>query len=92
MNKRSLRILEFHKIQEQLATFASSKGAKKKCLNIKAMTEEAQIEIAQQNTRDAFLRLEHDGNVAFAGIHDVRESEKSAPRFPLRNFSTLHPF
>lgn len=76
MNKRSLRILEFHKIQEQLATFAGSKGAKKKCLNIKAMTEEAQIEIAQQNTRDAFLRLEHDGNVAFAGIHDVRESEK----------------
>lgn len=74
MNKKSIRILEFHKIKERLGEFASSISAKKLCLNLEPLTDRAAIEFLQQNTRDAFLRLEQYGNVSFAGIHDIRSS------------------
>ncbi len=76
MNKRSLRILEYPKILEQLAGYAASRGAKKKCLRLSPMKDMAEIGTAQEETRDAFLRLEKDGNVSFAGVTDVMGSLK----------------
>ena len=76
MNKRSLRILEYNKILEQLAGYAASRGAKKKCWHLVPMTDRTDIEQAQEETRDAFLRLEKDGNLSFAGVTDVLGSLK----------------
>ncbi len=73
MNKRSLRVLEFNKILEQLADHAATEGAKKKALSIKPLKDRAKIELLQQNTRDAFLRLEKYGNVSFSGVRPVAE-------------------
>lgn len=76
MNKRTLRVLEYNKILEMLATYASSAGAKRKCLKLKPLTDRPAIELLQQNTRDAFIRLEKQGSCSFAGIRDIRGSAK----------------
>lgn len=76
MNKRSIRVLEYNKILEQLEKFAVTPGAKKKVMNLKPYRDRAKIEELQQNTRDAFLRLEKYGQVSFSGVKNVSESMK----------------
>lgn len=74
MNRRTLRILEFDKIRQQLAGFAASKGAKQKALQLMPSSDPVQIGTLQQNTRDAFLRLDTDEGIGFSGTRDIRES------------------
>lgn len=76
MNKRSIRVLEYNKIQEQLESYAVTFGAKRKVHNLKPYRDRATIEALQQNTRDAFLRLEKHGQVSFSGVTNVSESLK----------------
>ena len=76
MNKRSIRVLEYNKILEQLSSHAVTEGAKRKISHMKPLREIAKIEELQQNTRDAFLRLETQGNVSFSGVRNVNESLK----------------
>ncbi len=73
MNKRSLRVLEYNKILEQLAEHATTEGAKRKIAGIKPLKDRIKIEQLQQNTRDAFVRLEKYGNVSFSGVRPVSE-------------------
>lgn len=74
MNKRSIRVLEFNKILEQLEEYAVTDGAKKRIQRLKPLRDRAVIEGLQQNTRDAFLRLERHGQVSFSGVTNVTES------------------
>ena len=76
MNKRSIRVLEYNKILEQLSGYAMTEGAKKKIASLRPSNERNVIEALQQNTRDAFLRLEKYGQVSFSGVRDVKESLK----------------
>ena len=76
MNKRTLRVLEFNKILESLARHAASEGAKRKIMQIKPLKDPDKIVLLQQNTRDAFLRLEKYGGVSFTGVQAVRDSLK----------------
>ena len=76
MNKRSIRVLEFNKILEMLSGYAYTEGAKKKSLSIKPLKERNKIELLQQNTRDAYLRLEKTGSTSFSGVRPVAESLK----------------
>ncbi len=71
MNKRTLRVLEFDKILNELCGFAVSDAAKKKCLKIKPKTELALIEDLQEETRASLLRLNKYGNVSFSGVRDI---------------------
>ena len=74
MNKRSIRVLEYNKILEQLEQHAVTAGAKRKVSHLKPYRDISTIEALQQNTRDAFLRLEKHGQVSFTGITNVSES------------------
>ena len=76
MNKRTLRVLEYNKILDMLASYAVSMGAKRMCLKLKPLTNRPEIEALQQNTRDAYLRLEKQGSCSFSGIRDIRGSLK----------------
>ncbi len=76
MNKRTLRVLEYTKILDMLASYAVSPGAKRLCLKTKPLTERVRIEELQQNTRDAYLRLEQHGSCSFSGVRDIRGSVK----------------
>ncbi|SER04033.1 DNA mismatch repair protein MutS2 [Lachnospiraceae bacterium NE2001] len=74
MNKRSIRVLEYGKILEQLESHAVTLGAKRMVQRLKPLRDRAEIEALQQNTRDAFLRLERHGSVSFSGVTNVTES------------------
>lgn len=75
MNSKSLRILEYQKILNRLSAHAASQGAKKMCWQLKPLKNREDIESRQQNTRDAFLRMEKLGSVSFAGLQDIRSTE-----------------
>lgn len=71
MNKRSLRILEYTKILAMLTDFATSPMAKKRCDRIKPQRDIDIINQLQEETRDALLRLNRQGNVSFTGLTDI---------------------
>ena len=71
MNKRSLQALEFDKILELLAQYAASEMAKLRCRRIVPQRDINRIITLQEETRDAFLRLEKYGNLGFSGLTDV---------------------
>lgn len=76
MNKRSLRVLEFNKILVMLTEYAASDMAKKRCDRIKPQRDINVINTYQEETRDALLRLNKQGNVSFSGLKDIRASLK----------------
>lgn len=76
MNKRTLRILEYNKILTMLADYASSPMAKKKCDRLKPQKDIAVINTLQEETRDALLRLNRQGNLSFSGLTDIGASLK----------------
>ncbi len=76
MNKRSIRVLEFNKILDQLSDYAVTEDAKRKVAGLRPYNDRNKIEQLQQNTRDAFVRLEKYGQVSFSGIKNIKESLK----------------
>ena len=74
MNKRSLRVLEFDKILNELSGYATSEGAKKRCLKISPRVDIEEIRQLQKETRDAVLRMEVYGQPGFSGIRPMQET------------------
>lgn len=71
MNKRSLRLLEYNKILAMLTEYAASPMAKRRCDRLKPQRDFATINVLQEETRDALLRLHKQGNVSFSGLTDM---------------------
>lgn len=76
MNKKVLYTLEYNKITEQLASYASSDWAREHCLHLKPMTGKAEIEQAQAETAAALSRIYRKGSIDFSGIHKIGMSLK----------------
>lgn len=76
MEKKALHTLEYDKIIEKLTEFAFSQKAKKRCQNLLPMTDIHQINIAQQQTDEALLRIFAKGSLSFFGIHPIGEMLK----------------
>lgn len=76
MNKKVLHTLEFDKIIETLTEFAYSRLAKEQCRNLLPMTDIASINAAQEQTKDALMRIFKKGSLSFSGIHPVAASLK----------------
>ena len=66
MNLRTLRLLEYNKIVEMLTSYAASPMAKRKCERLKPRRDLTLIQTLQQETRDALIRLNTQGNLSFA--------------------------
>lgn len=77
MNKKALRILEYHKIIDMLTEKASSAPGKECCKSLLPMTDIQEINTAQQQTADAFNRLVKGGRIHFNGNKDIVYSLKS---------------
>ena len=71
MNEKVLKTLEYNKILNQLSEYACSPEAKKRCLALRPITDKAQIEQLQLQTKDALSRLFRCGNLSFSGVHSV---------------------
>ena len=76
MNEKVLKTLEYNKILNQLSEYACSLEAKKRCLALRPITDKAQIEQLQLQTKDALSRLFRCGNLSFSGVHSVNDSLK----------------
>ncbi len=76
MNEKVLKTLEYHKILSQLSEYAYSPEAKRRCLKLVPITDWAQIEHLQLQTKDALSRLFKCGSLSFSGVHSVNDSLK----------------
>ena len=76
MNKKVYLTLEYNKILEKLAEYASSEEAKKRCLNLEPITDAAEIAHLQENVSDALSRLYRSSSLSFSGVHNVNGSLK----------------
>lgn len=86
MNERALRVLEFHKIREQLAQFAASELGKEQCLTLEPLTTLDAAHRAQQETEEALYVLSYRGDSPIPYSTDVRpclqRAEKGAVLSP----------
>ncbi|RRF94960.1 MAG: endonuclease MutS2 [Lachnospiraceae bacterium] len=70
MNKKVLHTLEFDKIIERLAAFATSDKGREYCRLLNPISDIDKIRVRQKETGDALQRLFKKGDVSFSGIHD----------------------
>lgn len=71
MNKKTLRILEFDKIIEQLAALADSEPGKRLCLRLTPKSDPDKIRLMQKQTSDALARLLRGGSTSFGSNKDI---------------------
>ena len=76
MNQKVYHTLEYYKILDMLAGYASCEETRKRALALTPITDAAEIEHLQQTTSDAFSRLYKGSGISFAGIHNVNASLK----------------
>ena len=76
MNKRTLRVLEYYKIIEQLTSFATCPAGKRMCERLKPSTDIIEIERSQTETGDALTRVYQHGSISFSGVYPIGEAMK----------------
>ncbi len=76
MNQKVYHTLEYYKILDVLAGYASCEETRKRALALTPITDTAEIEHLQQTTSDALSRLYKGSGISFAGIHNVNASLK----------------
>ncbi|MDE7358898.1 MAG: endonuclease MutS2, partial [Lachnospiraceae bacterium] len=77
MNKKVLRVLEYHKIIDRLTEKASSEPGKRLAAALVPMTDLEDIRTAQTQTADALGRLFAKGSTSFGSNRDLGMSLKS---------------
>ena len=76
MNQKALKTLEYDKIIEQLASYASSPLGRKKCLELVPSSSLSQITRMQHETHDALTRRLKKGHISFGDAKDIRGALK----------------
>ena len=77
MNTKVLSVLEYNKIIEKLASYASSPLGKDMCTKLVPVSDKDRIEEAQKNTSDAFDRLIKKDGISFGSNKNVTLSMRS---------------
>ena len=77
MNEKVLRVLEYHKIIDQLTEKATSEPGKRLAAALLPMTDADEIQRAQTQTADALSRLFSKGSTSFGSNKDLGMSLKS---------------
>lgn len=73
MNERALRVLEFTKIREMLSAYALSEAGKKKCLELKPLSDFSEVNKALDETEEAVVALTYLGGNPLASFEDISE-------------------
>ncbi|MBQ6562272.1 MAG: endonuclease MutS2 [Clostridia bacterium] len=86
MQKRTLRVLEFTKIREQLAGLAVTEMGRELCLALEPEINLEEVRAAQQETEEATVVIQYLGSSPLTAFSDVRSSlslaEKGATLSP----------
>ena len=78
MNKKTLKILEFDKILEKLASYAVGEEAKEMCLKLSPSADEAEIKSAVSETTDAQRMTARCSSPSFSALKPVAGAIKRA--------------
>ena len=76
MNQKVYHTLEYYKILERLADYASCEEAKDRCHKLVPLTDPSEIAHLQETTADALSRLYRGSGISFSGVHNVNASLK----------------
>ena len=76
MNQKVLHTLEFDKILQQLAGYASCEDTQKRCLSLTPITDRKELEQLQLTTSHGLSRILRRGNLSFSGVHNPTGSLK----------------
>ncbi len=76
MNSKALKILEYNKILERLATFTSTDLGREKALALVPDDDIDTILTSLRETDDALKRLWHNGRISFGGVKNIASSLK----------------
>lgn len=76
MNEKVLRTLEYNKIIDQLTEYAYSDAAKQRCHKLHPITDLAEINLLQLQTKDALNRIFKSGSLSFSGVSNIMDSLK----------------
>lgn len=77
MNTKVLTVLEYNKIIDRLASYASSPLGRDMCMKLVPVSDKEAIEEAQSNTADAFDRLIKKDGISFGSNKNVIPAMKS---------------
>ncbi|HVF99816.1 MAG TPA: endonuclease MutS2, partial [Chloroflexia bacterium] len=78
MNDKSLHTLEFHKVRERLASYASFSAGKTVALELVPLTDITQVRRNQRITSEAVRLLSLRPDVTLGGARDIRELVRRA--------------
>ncbi|WP_409270861.1 endonuclease MutS2 [Neobacillus sp. SCS-31] len=78
MQERTLKVLEFFKVREQLMGHASSPLGRDKISRLVPSSDFEEVQRLQEETDEAATALRLKGNVPLSGIHDIRAHIKRA--------------
>src|SRR5687768_10228814 len=78
MDPRTLHVLEFPKILDRLAVYASFAIGKERVRELRPTNAPAEVDYRQQVTREARRLLEMRSNITIGGARDVRDAVKRA--------------
>ena len=73
MNERALRVLEFTKIREMLASYALSDPGRESCRSLTPYSDFADVNKALDETEEAVVTLTYIGGNPLIGFSDIRE-------------------
>ncbi|MBU8879626.1 endonuclease MutS2 [Bacillus sp. FJAT-29790] len=76
MQERVLKVLEFHKVREQLLEHVSSSLGKRKAEDLMPSADFEEVVLWQEETDEAAKVLRIKGNVPLGGIYDIRPHVK----------------
>ena len=78
--EKALRILEFDKIREMLASLAQTQGAKKRALSLTPSSNSLTVERRQELTNNAKEMAEAKGSPSFNSIPDILDTVEKAQK------------
>ena len=76
MNQKVFKTLEYYKILEQLAGYASAPETKKRIEELVPSTDMDEINHLQETTADALSRIYKSQRLSFSGLHNINGSLK----------------
>ena len=77
MEEKTLKILEYDKILEQLSAYATSEAGREYCLRLTPSSNFRHLSLWQKNTTDACTRIRLSGHsVSFRGLKDIPDTLK----------------
>jgi len=73
MNEKTLKVLDYSKVTEKLAGYASFSASADLARDLQPLTDVMQIQMLQQETGEGRLLLEDTDFTGIGGAHDVRK-------------------